>query len=95
MAAPRRGAPTTVVLTDGPFPYHDIARVDIHIVSVATLAFTDTGGLDHAAAAAHTGRNKTLKAAPRIKPRVATDLGIVVRNSRPARRLRNGATSLW
>jgi hypothetical protein len=40
---PPRTKATTIALTDGPFPYHDVARADIHIVSIA-MEGADLGG---------------------------------------------------
>lgn len=42
VTAPGCGGSTHVLLTDGPFPYDRLARVDLHIVSVSASLSTDT-----------------------------------------------------
>lgn len=46
--SPSGGSPqeglTSVLLTDAPFPYDSVARVELYFVSVAASALTDTGG---------------------------------------------------
>jgi hypothetical protein len=43
-ARPLPGAPSRVVLTDGPFPYNWIDRVDLFVVSVSVSVAPDTSG---------------------------------------------------
>ena len=42
--APRQGIRTQIMLTDAPFPYDSVGRVDIYIVSIAASTATDTTG---------------------------------------------------
>ena len=39
------GGSTRVLLTDAPFPYHRLSRVDLYVVSVSVSLSADTGGV--------------------------------------------------
>lgn len=46
--SPNTGGTSRVLLTDDPFPYYRLQRVDIYVVSVAASLSSDTGGVGSA-----------------------------------------------